>query len=577
MWDLARKRRKNRGFFIKDSLVKSWFLGYNDLMNTVSQASGSRKITDINRSFEERDAQQKAQQFKLPYIDIEGFPVNHDALSLIDKDVAESAQALVFDRVQKVYKLAVVDPEHPQVQDIVKSLTKNDFSVSLFVCSPSGFREVFEAYAVEFLNKKHLLLREDVEEVRNEEKTFASADFKAKEDEISKLASPQGFREIVLAGLQYKASDIHFQPANNGLDIRFRVDGILHQIFHFSEEVAKGLIIRAKYESGMKANITDIPQDGHASVRANGREIDLRVSSLPTPYLESVVIRILDPTKGIRTFAELGFPVELREAFDKILDKKTGMILVTGPTGSGKTTTLYAMLSQLNHPDRKVMTLEDPIEYRLPGLTQSEVNEAKDFNFEAGLKALVRQDPDVILVGEIRSLQTAKLAVEASLTGHVVLSSVHTNSAIGVIDRLRNLGIANFNIAPGLNAIVAQRLVRRVCPHCSKKIAIPKDLRVQNAIDHLESSIETYTAPDFILSPQGCVQCAGVGYSGQMVIAEIIKVDDKLKKLILDDASSLVLEKYLHEETDFLSMFEDGVRKALQGETSLEEVYRVIG
>lgn len=546
-------------------------------MNTVSPGSGSGKITDINRSFEERDAQKRAEQFKLPYIDIEGYPVKHDALSIIEKEAAELAQALVFDRVQKVYKLAVVNPEHPLVSQIVERLSKDDFSVSLFVCSPSGFKKVYEAYAVDFLNKKHLELREDIEEFQTEEKVFSSADFKEKEDLISKLASPQGFREVVLAGLQYKASDIHLQPANNGLDVRFRVDGILHHIFHFSEEVAKGLIIRAKYESGMKANISDIPQDGHASVHANGREIDLRVSSLPTPYLESIVIRILDPTKGIRTFSELGFPVELRASFEKILDKKTGMVLVTGPTGSGKTTTLYAMLSQLNHPDRKVMTLEDPIEYRLPGLTQSEVNESKEFNFELGLKALVRQDPDVILVGEIRSFQTAKLAVEASLTGHVVLSSVHTNSAIGVIDRLRNLGIANFNIAPGLNAVVAQRLVRRVCPHCSKKIPVPSDVRVQKSIDHLEACLENYTAPDFILSPQGCTHCAGVGYSGQMVIAEIFELDEKLKKLILDNASSLELERYLHEETNFISMFDDGVRKVLQGETSLEEVYRVIG
>lgn len=544
-------------------------------MTNVDSGIAKGDLTDINRSFEERDTQKNAQSLGIPYIDIAQYPLNTDILKMLDPQESKQGKILFFDRVKHKLKIALVDTKNPKAQKIIQETKQSGRQIELYLCSPSGFDTAYQAYDADFFKKKKIELREDLDETK-QKAHFSPKEFERIQKELAQIPSSQALNEIKLLALQYNASDIHLQPVDDHMVVRFRIDGILHEIFTFDLEVAKGLVTRIKYESHMKANITDTPQDGHTVVKINQREVDLRVSSLPTPTIESIVIRILDSSRGIMTFEDLGFSEKNTKKILQTLRKKTGMTLVTGPTGSGKTTTLYSMLAQLNTPDKKLVTLEDPIEYHLDGITQSEVSENQSYNFETGLKALVRHDPDVILVGEIRSYQTAKLAVEASLTGHVVLSSLHTNSALGAIDRLRNLGLEDYNIAPGINALFAQRLVRRVCPHCSKKTSLPtNNVRINKTLDKIHTI--SPNIKDASVQAQGCEKCAGIGYQGQVAITEAVILDDTIRQMILDGKNTLEIKKYIEEQTDFTSLFEEGLVKVMNGVTTLEELYRVVG
>lgn len=560
---------------------------------------GLNPVKNINIEFEERETQKRAKQLDFDYINISGFPINPDILKLVEFDVCKEAQAIPFYRNAKKLKIAVFDPSLESTKKLIDFFEKKGFEVKIFICSLRALDQAFHLFNSKFLNKKSIKVRKNFDEKESE--TFESQfiSFSDLEDRIKNYPTEKVLNEIEIFALRNRASDIHLQPSESEVVLRFRIDGILHDICKIEYETAKLLISRIKYESGMKSNISDIPQDGHLHFLANGRKVDLRVSSLPTEHLESIVMRVLDSRKGIKNFEDLGFSSGIREKIKTILRQKDGMILVTGPTGSGKTTTLYSMLSEINDSAKKIVTLEDPIEYHLENVTQSQVDEKRDYNFSTGLKALLRHDPDMILIGEIREYSTAKLSSEAALTGHLVFSSLHTNSAIGALTRLRNLGLESYNISASINAIFAQRLLRKICPYCAEKekINLADFPRVEASIERIKKiypelgqkikmrkTASSETESDEIetnfevenLKAVGCEKCSHTGFSGQTAICETFILDEILKQKIADGETEMEIKSFVQSNTDFLSLFDDGIRKVLLGETALSEVFRVV-
>jgi len=401
-------------------------------------------------------------------------------------------------------------------------------------------------------------------------------DFKKKVSESINKRTTE-LMEILSAGAFFLgSSDIHLEPEEEKAKLRVRIDGLLYDILHLDLKIYKSLVSRIKVLSELKLNVTSRPQDGRFSISVEGKSIEIRTSIIPAEYGESVVMRILDP-KGIRGIEELGLRKDLLETFKKEIAKPNGMIIVTGPTGSGKTTTLYAFLKAITKPDIKIITIEDPIEYHLAGISQTQVNKIKGYDFANGLRAIVRQDPDVILVGEIRDLETAKIALQASLTGHLVLSTLHTNDAAGTIARLQALGEKPVNIAPAINMAVAQRLVRKVCPKCATMSpASTEELnKIKKALSGLPKKIKIPEIKPGIKIPRvkGCEECNLTGYKGRVGIFEAFVVDDDMEKFILKEPSITTLRERAVKKGMVL-MHQDGMIKVLEGVTTIEEVDR---
>ena len=403
------------------------------------------------------------------------------------------------------------------------------------------------------------------------------SDFK-KRVEASLTKSVTEVLENILAGaISLDASDIHFEPKEEKIKIRIRIDGVLQDLIFFEEKLYETILSRVKLLSGLKFNITDQPQDGRFSVVIGQATVEIRTSTLPAEYGESIVLRILNP-KNLIDMEVLGLRRDLFSLFQKEIKKPNGMIIVTGPTGSGKTTTLYAFLRKIHRPEIKIITIEDPIEYHLKEAAQTQVDPKRGYDFASGLKSIMRQDPDVILVGEIRDLETAKIAVQAALTGHLVLTTLHTNDAAGTIARLVNLGAKPTDIGPAINMTVAQRLVRKVCGQCSKmEKANPQESKKIKA--GLKGISKEAAAPKLgtalkIPRTKGCKNCNYTGYRGRIGIFEAFLVDDKMEEFILNNPSTAALKKEAVKR-GMVTMYQDGLIKVLGGATTLEEVERV--
>ncbi len=368
---------------------------------------------------------------------------------------------------------------------------------------------------------------------------------------------------ILGQAVREKASDIHIEPYEDKLSVRFRVDGVLTEVLTPKLMLAPLLASRIKVMAKMDIAEKRLPQDGRISVKLAGHAIDIRVSTIPSTEGERVVLRLLDKQAGQLQLSQLAMPASVMEGFSRFLARPHGIILVTGPTGSGKSTTLYAALSELNHSSRNILTIEDPVEYRLPGVGQTQVNPRVDMTFARGLRAILRQDPDVVMVGEIRDTETAAIAVQASLTGHLVLSTLHTNTAVGAITRLRDMGIEPFLLSSSLVGVLAQRLVRVLCDHCKQSVA---------ASSH-ECALYTLPADALIYQPGGCGHCNHTGYRGRRGIYELIEIDQALARLVHESRAEQAIEDYCRGR--FPSLGEHGRHRVLAGETSLEEVLRV--
>ncbi len=383
--------------------------------------------------------------------------------------------------------------------------------------------------------------------------------------------------EFLLAGAFYlDASDIHIEPKEDEIKLRIRVDGVLHDVLFFDRKTYKSLLSRIKLLSGIKLNVTSRPQDGRFSILIERISVEIRASSLPSEYGEALVLRILNP-KWVVSMEELGLREDMLKTFKEQIKKPNGMIICTGPTGSGKTTTLYAFIQKINNPKIKIITIEDPIEYHLKGVSQSQVDESRGFTFANGLRAIVRQDPDVILVGEIRDKETAEISLQASLTGHLVLSTVHTNDAAGTIARLQALGEKPENIAPSINVAIGQRLVRKVCPKCVeyKKPSEKQMKTLKKALKNLPKEVKV---PDIKKIPvaKGCKECSFTGYKGRVGIFESFIVDDEMEKFILKSPSIAEMREKAIKK-GMVSMRQDGFIKVLKGISTIEEVERVTG
>ena len=386
--------------------------------------------------------------------------------------------------------------------------------------------------------------------------------------------------EVIMGGATtLDASDIHIEPLEEKVKIRARLDGILQDVLLIERNLYENLLSRIKLLSGIKLNITDRPQDGRLSVKILDVSIEVRVSTLPAEYGESIVLRILNP-KSLMDLEVLGLRKDLLNLFKKEIKKPNGMIIVTGPTGSGKTTTLYAFLKKIQNPEIKIITIEDPIEYHLKGVSQTQVAPEKGYDFANGLKSIVRQDPDVILVGEIRDLETASISLQAALTGHLVLTTLHTNDAAGTIARLQALGEKLVNIAPAINITIAQRLVKKVCKKCAKlEKPRPEELKkMQQVFKKIPKEVKIPKISEKIKIPRpfGCRDCNFTGYRGRVGIFEAFLVDDEMEKFILSTPSIAALREEAIKK-GMVTMYQDGLIKVLEGIATLEEVERVTG
>jgi len=399
-------------------------------------------------------------------------------------------------------------------------------------------------------------------------------------EEVEKILTEKvsGVMEIILGGaINLKSSDVHFEPQKEDVRLRLRVDGVLHDVLIIPPAIYQKILSRFKLLSGIKLNISDRPQDGRFSILIEGMPIEVRASTLPSEYGETVVLRLLNP-KDLIDVEQLGLREDLAKIFNEQIERPNGMIIVTGPTGSGKTTTLYAFLKKIQNPEIKIITIEDPIEYHLKGISQTQVAPKKGYDFASGLRSIVRQDPDVILVGEIRDLETAEIAFQAALTGHLVLSTLHTNDAAGTVTRLISLGAKPVNIAPAINMAIAQRLIRKVCKKCGQSRPVSEEEldKFKKWLKKIPSSVKIPTIDKNIKIPEikGCSECNFTGYKGRVAIFEAFLSDADMEKFILSSPSvSALKEKAI--EKGMITMYQDGLMKVLEGFTTLEEVERI--
>jgi general secretion pathway protein E len=373
---------------------------------------------------------------------------------------------------------------------------------------------------------------------------------------------------LITQGYRQRASDVHIEPFENEVAIRYRVDGILYDVLRPPRKVHAGLISRIKIMSNLNIAEKRLPQDGRFRVRIAGKDIDVRVSTLPTAFGERAVLRLLDKSSSILTMEELGMESSLLGRVENLIGKAHGIFLVTGPTGSGKTTTLYAALTRLNSREKNIITVEDPIEYQLAGVGQIQVNPKIDLTFASGLRSILRQDPDIIMIGEIRDRETAEIAIQSALTGHMVFSTLHTNDSAGALTRLVEMGVEPFLAASSIVGILAQRLVRRICPHCRAESTPSPEL-----IRELENE-GLYSEKAVFYHGEGCGQCMNIGYRGRTGLYEMLVVDDEARDLLLQKKDSTTIKNSAIRR-GMKTLRTDGLKKALKGETSLEEVLRV--
>ncbi len=543
------------------------------------------QVSLLKREGEERAAQKLAEKLGYGYVDLSKVPSSVEALKLIEERDAKEGKLAAIELKSRIVALAVFDPESPAAKKVIENLQARQFEVKVFVASFSGLEQAWELYkfvkpAVEVITGRIRIEGKRMEETVERLKTFAAV-----RDEIGKInfikISPLELLEVILGGaISIEASDVHFEAEEKKVKIRFRIDGLLHDVFtDLPLSNYETLLSRLKLIAGLKINIKDIAQDGRFSISLGSKEIEVRVSIIPSEFGETLVMRILDPGVTNVGLAGLGIRDDDLVIVEKSLAKPNGLILNTGPTGSGKTTTLYSFLRHINNPETKIITLEDPIEYRLEGVEQTQADPAAGYDFANGLRSVVRQDPDVILVGEIRDVDTADIALQAALTGHLVLSTLHTNDAVGAIPRLINLGVKPVTVGPALDLIIAQRLVRRLCPQCKKLTQVAPDLasKISAFISALparvdKSKFEKYT----IYESVGCDACNNFGYRGRVGIFEFFESVPELEEIVLKDASEGSMKK-LAAKQGMVTMQQDGILKILLGQTTFHEIENATG
>jgi type IV pilus assembly protein PilB len=543
-----------------------------------------KRIGDYRHEEEEDIAKIYAKKNGIGYIDLSLVSINSEALRVLKEEEARDAKLAIFDIVDKKLKIAVLAPENDKTVETVKKLSERGFVPELFMVSPESLNKVWARYkdlsysfetkggALDISNEQITRFLETVKGLDDVKKLINDLLSEKKTYKISRML------EIILAGaMALKASDIHIEPEEKFVRIRYRLDGVLTEILQFDSDTYHLFLSRIKLLSGMKLNVGSA-QDGRFSIVVRDQEIEIRASILPSAYAESIVMRILNPNSISVPLESLGIPPKLLALLLHEIEKPEGMILTTGPTGSGKTTTLYAFMRKIHTPDIKIITIENPVEYHLPGIVQTQINEEKNYTFLEGLRAALRQDPDVIMVGEIRDNETASIAINSALTGHLVFSTLHTNNAAGTFPRLIDLGVNPKIITSALSVAMAQRLVRVLCPVCRKKV--PIEGRTKKIIDRVVASIKNISeyidkVPTEIYEPVGCPSCNMLGYKGRLGIYEAIVRTEAIERALLENPSEREIWKAA-EDQGILNMRQDGVLKILNGVTSISELERVV-
>ncbi len=533
-------------------------------------------LNELNRKMEEEEAQAQAGSLNLPYIDLHNFPVDLAVLGMFTEAEAKEMSAVPFYKDLTDLRIATIQPNHPLLQEKIKELALNH-KVKLYFISKMSLLQTLRFYS-KVLRPK--LASEEVLKVEKEE-NYADL-LKSMESETEQKAkNASRLLEIIFgAGMFYKSSDIHMEPEEHFFKLRFRVDGVLQDMLHISKDLQRSIVTRIKILSKLKLNVEDVPQDGRITFYYLQKPIDVRVSILPSAYGEEIVMRLLGTGASTLKLKDLGFSTQALEVVERMLQKPNGMVITTGPTGSGKTTSLYAFLNELNQPGVKIITLEDPVEYKLEGIVQTPIDHTHDFDFAKGLRAILRQDPDIVMVGEIRDQETAETALQAALTGHLVFSTLHTNDAAGAIPRLLNMGIKPFVAAPALSAVLAQRLVRRLCQSCKKPAQLSPTVmeKIQYILNQIPKVANVELPKELLFfHSAGCDQCHNLGYKGRVGIYEVLENTEAVQALILKENSSMAEFKKVAVSQGMITMVQDGLLKALQGMTDVEEVFRVAG
>lgn len=528
----------------------------------------SQKIINPQQLF-----QTIAQSRNLPFINLDNETIRKDILLLIPEPIATTHSIIAFDKNETSLKVALLDPDDIQIIEFLRK--KTGLSIDAHLTTPESISEALKLY--------HKGLKAEFQDITN-----SGTDDDG--ENLKKLAQDVPVIRIVDTLLEYavleNASDIHIEPTEKQVTVRYRIDGVLKNVMTLPKSVHAGVIARIKILSNLKLDEHRLPQDGRFKVRNKEFNVSFRVSTIPAQDGEKIVLRLLNETTGLLSLEQLGFLDQPLEIVKRNISKPHGIILVTGPTGSGKTTTLYAILNILNQSEVNITTIEDPIEYKLAGVNQSQVNTKIGYTFAAALRAYLRQDPDIIMVGEIRDKETAEIAIHAALTGHLVLSTLHTNDAPSTLPRINEMGVPSFLVSSTANVIIAQRLARRICPDCIESYTLSEKevKKLQQEID-FDGIIETLKKAGATSEKQkanellfyrgkGCKKCGDDGYKGRVGLYEVMEITDTIKEALLNNTNTDKLRQIAREE-GMITILEDGFIKAQQGQTTIEEILRV--
>ena len=544
---------------------------FNDIKvkSATQNISEDSLITSLNIIPEAKLAEAKAKLLNIPYISLEDTSFSPQALEYISRAVAErfSLIPFMYDDKMKLLSVAMSNPVDLDALSFIQQ--KTGLTIKTFAAAPSEVsRAISEQYRQEIIGEVGQAVKETEE--FNKTKTVDSKDIAQiiKEAPVAKIVST-----ILEYAVNSRSSDVHIEPQEDRVRVRYRIDGILYDRLSLPKSVQEALISRIKILSDMKIDEHRTPQDGRFNFRVEDKEVDLRISDLPTVYGEKIVMRLLRKSGGVPTLQELGLSGTSLKNLETAMLRPHGIIIVVGPTGSGKTTTLYSVLEKLNTTRVNIMTLEDPVEYQMSGINQVQINPAVGLTFATGLRAFLRQDPNIILVGEIRDNETTELAIQAALTGHLVFSTLHTSNAAGALPRLVDLGAERFLLASTMTAVLGQRIVRKICDNC--KVAYTP---LPQIVEEMKSVLGNLFPPPNgelkVYKGKGCDQCGSSGYLGRIGIFECLPVTDKITKLVLSNPDSASMEREAVAE-GMITMKQDGYLKVLQGITTVEEVLRV--
>jgi type IV pilus assembly protein PilB len=539
------------------------------------------RLQALSSQQEERLAQRRAEMLQLPYISLAAFPMDSSTLALLPPAEAQAAGAVLFYKKGHDARVGAVNPGQEPVKELVKRLGERlGMTPELYVISHRSLKVALSRYTApdaaapakdEMLVSQRRLaaFEEDI------------ASFKQLGERLASVPPSEILSTIVGGALKMRASDIHIEPGQHEAQLRYRIDGVLQDITTFAKEGWRQILSRVKSLSSLKLNIRSTPQDGSFVLRVDGDVYDVRVSVLPGGFGENIVMRLLSRREAsVLTLADLGMKKRDHDLVLQELSRSTGMVVSAGPTGSGKTTTIAACLRHVNKPELKIISLEDPIEYRIPGIEQTEVNNSAGYTFAVGLRSILRQDPDIIFVGEMRDAETAETSVHAAMTGHLVFSTIHANDAPGVIPRLIDIGIKPYVLAPALNLVISQRLVREVCKECREEYVVPADVRkrireVMQGVAPDVFAVKLLDDPKLtFVRARGCSQCGGTGYQGRAGIFEVFAVTGELEELILRGADSRKIRAAAIKQ-GMTTLAQDAYLKAIEKVTTIEEVKRV--